>query len=234
MLDIYGLFNGITAILVVVFATLFGTMFIFRAKKLNAKLLKYGGFMGIFAGFLWMGPMVDFLFMVLTQDHLTQVTNIEMYGILSYIWVGPAFLCAMYVGLEVQFPDKKKEFFAFFIPLSIIFEIVLFMDARNTFNFGIIEGDLIDSSFKYTSPGFILIAIILLFMFLINGMGALRKAAQSTGIIRKNFLYLALAFNLFIIVAVFDAFIPAGTFLSVARLGMILCAWSMYIALKGD
>jgi len=235
LLDIYGWFNGLTALLVVIFATIFGTIFAFRAKKLNANLLKYGALMGIFAGFLWMAPMIDFLFMAITQGHLTQVMDIRMYGVLSYMWVGPAFLCAMYVGLELQYPDKKKIFFAFFIPLCIIFEIVLFVDASNTFKFSEESTvDLIDSTFQYTSPAFIMIAIFLLFIFLLNGIGALRKAAQSTGDIRKNFLYLAVSFNLFIIVAVFDAFIPAGSILSIARLGMIVCAWSMYLALKGD
>lgn len=234
MLDIYGWLNGLTAILVVIFAITFGLTFLFRARKLNADLLKYGAFMGIFVGLLWLGPTIDFLFMVFTNDHLTQAMPREMYGVLSYMWVAPAFLCAMFVGLELQYPEKKKIFFAFFIPISIIFEVILFIDAANTFYFNTIEGDLLDSRFKYTSPGFIMIGIFLLFIFLLNGMGALRKAAQSTGDIRKNFLYLALSFNLFIIVAVFDAFIPAGSILSIVRLGMIVCAWSMYLALKGD
>ena len=55
---------------------------------------------------------------------------------------------------------------------------------------------------------------------------------QSIKRVRFQILLLML-FILFVVVAVFDAFIVAGGILYIVRLGMILCAWTMYSALKG-
>ncbi|MHA1292273.1 MAG: hypothetical protein ACTSQJ_06345 [Promethearchaeota archaeon] len=189
--------------------------------------------MGFFAGLLWLGPACDFLSLLFTNHHIDNKE--QLYGILSYMWVGPTLICAMYLGAEILIPEKKKIILVIYIVLGLIFEIILFIDRKNIFKFvnEEITSDLIDSQFVYFSPAFILIAIFLISIILFNGIGTLSKALQSTGDIRKKFLYLSFAFNLFVLVAVFDAFIEAGGILYIARFGMILCAWSMYMALKG-
>ncbi|MHA1758404.1 MAG: hypothetical protein ACTSVV_16655, partial [Promethearchaeota archaeon] len=137
-------------------------------------------------------------------------------------------------GTQLLVPDKKRSLFAVFFPLAIIFEIILIIDVENTFSFTLNEGDLIDSQFIYFSPAFFFIATFLVFILLFNGFGSLLKVFQSTGDIRKRFSYLSYAFIIFIVVAVFDAFIDVSTagFLFVIRLLMISCAWTLYLGLK--
>ncbi|MHA1147147.1 MAG: hypothetical protein ACTSR8_02770 [Promethearchaeota archaeon] len=234
MIGLNGWLNGCTALLVVSFCAFFSVGFYFRARKLKADLLKWGAGMGLFVGLLWLGPTTDFLLVVITDHHISYYFDESMYGVLSYIWVGPAFLCGIYVGSELIAPEKKKAMFLLFIPLAILFTIILIIDRENTFTFTLSEGDLIDSQFVYFSPAFILIATFLSFIFIFNGIGALNKALKSTGEIRKRFLYLAITFFLFVVVAIFDAFIDANNLgvLYIVRLGMICCAWGIYLALK--
>ncbi|MFX1375996.1 MAG: hypothetical protein ACFFA0_09310 [Promethearchaeota archaeon] len=234
LLGLNGYLNGCTALLVVVFCASLAIGFYIRAIKLDAKLLKWGAGMGLFAGLLWLGPTTDFLLVLTTENHISYYFNTSMYGVLSYIWVGPSFICGIYVGSELIAPEKKKALFALFIPLAITFTIVLIIDQENTFTFTTNEGDLIDSQFVYLSPSFILISIFLTFILVFNGLGALNKATKTTGEIRKRFLYLTFTFFLFVVVAVFDAFIDASVFeiLYIVRLSMICCAWSTYLALK--
>ena len=234
MLSLNGMLNGLTASLVVVFATVFSIIFMIKAIKMDTKILKYGALMGLFAGLLWIGPMCDFISLFLTDNHIDN--SYQQYGILSYMWVAPSLFCSIYVGAETMITDQKRKKMILIIYgiLGVLFEVVLFTTSDSTFTFMVIEGDLIDAQFVYFSPAFILIAFFLISVVWLGGIGTLRKAIKSTGNVRKNFLYLSLALNLFVVVAVFDAFLPAGVMgmLYIVRFGMVICAWSMYIALK--
>lgn len=233
MLSINGMLNGITALLVVVFATLFGIIYLIKSIRLKANILKYGALMGMFAGWLWLGPTVDFLYQLINGINMDN--SQQAYGILSYMWVGPTLICAMFVGTSTIIPEKKMRrriILIFYTVTASIFEVVLFIDRASTFTFTVEPNDLIDAQFVYLSPAFLMIAFFLISVLLFCGIGSIHKARQSTGVIKKNFLLLALAFNLFVIVAVFDAFIQSGGILYIVRLGMIICAFSMYYALK--
>lgn len=234
LLGLNGYLDGCTALLVVILCVSLAIGFYIRAVKLDSKLLKWGAGMGFFTGLLWLGPTTDFLLVLITSHHISYYFDISMYGVLSYIWVGPSFLCGIYVGSELLAPEKKKILFSLFIPLAIIFTIILILDRENTFTFAENKGDLIDSQFIYLSPSFILISIFLTFILIFNGFGALNMAIKTTGEIRKRFLYFTITFFLFVVVAVFDAFINASVFgiLYIVRLGMIFCAWCTYLALK--
>jgi hypothetical protein len=229
-----GLLDGITALTVVLLGALFASIMYFRARKLDAKLLKHGALMGLFSVFLWMGPALDFLSMVFTGQNLEPRW---LYGIISYMWVAPAIIMAMYTGSEIMVPEKKKLIVCIYIVIGVIFEILLFIDGfyfqgENTFKFqNKAAGDLIDVSFQYFSPTFFLIAFFLVSVFIFDGLGALIKAFQSTGVIRTRLLFLSFTFFLFVIVAIFDAYFTIEI-IYIFRLLMILCAITMYQSLK--
>ena len=227
-LNLYGWLDGFTATLIVFFGAVFSLVVLYRAKKMEAKLLIYGAFMGLFATLLWLGPCVDFFSVIFTGQNLNPK---ELYGILSYMWVAPAAVFALYIGAELMLPEKKKIIVIIYTILGIIFELILFIDTTNVFEFEI-AGGAIDASFVYGHPAFIFIVVFLLSVFLLNGIGSLRQVAKSTGVIRKKFIFISMTFILFVVVGALDAFLRPGPALFIARMGMIVCAFMLYFALK--
>lgn len=226
-----GWLDGITATLCVGFASVFGILMFIQSKRKNANLLMYGGLMGLFAGLLWLGPTVDFFTVLFTTQNLPSEL---IYGILSYMWVAPAFICAMYLGGELTFPEKKRILLIISVIMGVFFELLLFLDTNASFKDLPDPGglELYDTRFEYTHPTFIIIAVILGLIFVLNGVGALRASLKASGVIKQRFLYLSFSFFLFIPVAIFDAFLEPGVILSIIRLLMIFVAWLMYLSLR--
>ena len=220
--------DGITATLIVIFGIVFAIIVLYKAKKMEARLLFYGALMGLFASLLWLGPCLDFLLVIFFEQNLTPV---QLYGILSYMWVAPATITGLYIGAQLMIPEKKKVVVIIYSILSIIFELFLFLDTDRAFDFQT-SGGTIDSKFVYGHPTFILVAVFLLSVFILNGIGSLRKAIQATGVIRKKFYYMAATFFLFVIVGAFDALLSPGPLFAITRMGMIVCAFLLYSALK--
>ena len=152
------------------------------------------------------------------------------------MWVAPVTIFGLYIGAELILPEKKKIIMVIYIVLSIIFELFLFLDflffdPMKSMEFEI-KGSSIDAKFVYGHPTFILIVIFLVSCFLLNGIGSMHKAIQSTGVIRKKFGYMSITFFLFSIVGALDALLSPGPALFIARIGMIACAFMLYFALK--
>lgn len=227
-LDLFGLLDGITASLIVIFSVVFAVIVYYKAIKMDASLLKNGALMMSFAGLLWLGPTCEFFSIWLFGHHLNPV---ELYGILSYMWVAPALVLAMYIGAELMLPDQKKIVLIIYSILGVIFELFLFLDTTNSFEFTL-SGGLVDAKFVYGHPTFILIAIFLISVFILNGIGAIRNAFAAKGEIRIKFISMALAFVLFVVVGTFDALLTPGPLLYIMRMGMIACAFLLYKALK--
>lgn len=231
VLSLEGWLNGITALSVVIIDVIFGIYILYKSRKLNATLLTYAGGTVFFTGMLWLGPTSDFLTILLTQSNMSPSW---LYGMLSYMWIAPAVFFAMYIGAELLFPEKKKVVLVIYLILGILFEILLFTNLEGSFVYTIpvVSGEnIIDTSFDYGYPTFILIVVFILSVFFLNGIGFLRKALQSTGNIKRKFLSLSIGFLLFSIAAVFDSVVPPGLalpFVRIAVLGSaILIFWGL-------
>jgi len=223
--------NGGSALGVLISSALIGIYILYKGQKLGAKLLRYAGVMIIMIGLLWLGPSTDFLWILINE------TNIEaiVYPYLSYVWVGPAIFIAMLIGTELIAPNKKKIILIFIAIVGIIFEIGLIFFPTQTFEFEppTVPGDnIIDTSFNPAFFSFYALAIILLFVVIFNGIGSIQKAKESTGILRKKFIYLALGFIIFPIAAVFDTLVPPGAALPFVRITVIITGILLYMGLK--
>lgn len=222
---------GGTALSVLIFCLLFGILTIFYAKKLKARLLYYAGVLIFFTGGFYLGASADFLAVLITGTNIPN--EYGLHGILSFMWVAPAVIFAIYLGAELIISDKKWYILSIYVILSVIFELFLFLDTSGSFNFEIPPGrELIDSSFVLGSPTFILIAIFLMSALFFNGIGFLIKAIQSTGNLRKKFAFLSTGFIIFVLCGALDSLITPGIWLIVIRFGMISSTWLMYLGLK--
>ena len=135
MLDFLGWIDGITASGVVIFGVVFGLFFIYKARKTKAKILNYLGLANLFAGLMYLGVFVDFLFVLVTTINMEYPITYGIVGILSYIWLAPAIITAIYIGAELLIPKAKWYVVIIFIILSIIFEILIFTDPFSAFKF---------------------------------------------------------------------------------------------------
>ncbi|MFX0071345.1 MAG: hypothetical protein ACFFAO_09675 [Candidatus Hermodarchaeota archaeon] len=230
MISPEGLLDGITASGIILSAVIFGLLSFYHARKLEARLLAVAGILMIFVGLFWLGPFADFLSLLIFGRNLSPL---HIYGWLSYVWVAPAIIVAMYLGSELMFPEKKKVIVAIYAIIGIIFELFLFLDVANTF---IIDqptpGNTIDSSFNRASPTFIIIAFFLVSVLIFEGIGFAIKARQATGDIRKKFTYLSIAFIVFVVCGALDSVITAGVAIGFIRVVMMTYAIWMYLGLK--
>ena len=233
-LEVDGWIDGITATGVVIFGIIFGLFFIYRSKKTNAKLLAYLGLTNIFAGLVFMGVFVDFLFVII-QENIINTDGIV--AILSYIWFAPAIITAMYIGAELLNPKKKKYIVLIFLVISLIFEIVIFIDPLGSFNFDpvppiIPSANLIDYNVNLMTFAGILMGIMLITVLVFLGLGFLYKGFQSSGDIRKNFILLSAGAFCFCVFGLLEGLTAPGIMVIIVRIGYLCSFWFMYFGLK--
>jgi hypothetical protein len=231
MVNTVGFIDGISAMGILFSSVLFGLYTLYKAKKLGANLLYFAGGTMIFVGFLWLGPTTDFFSLLLTGYNLPRA---QIYGWLSYLWVAPAVVCAMYLGSQLILPQAKYYIAGVYLVLGIIFEIFLFTDPVGTFEVKdhIAQEELINVGFNMGHPTFILIAVFLLSSLIFLGFGFAYKSKQSVGALRKKFAYLSIGFTIFVVVGALDSILDVIFLVGIVRL--IMCSFSlwMYLGLK--
>ncbi|MFX1395189.1 MAG: hypothetical protein ACFFAH_16720 [Promethearchaeota archaeon] len=231
MISVIGLLDGITATIIIVGAVALGLLSVYNGKRLKSNLITSSGFMMIFVGFLWLRPFTEFLSVLFVGRNLNPA---YIYGYLSYAWVAPAIIAAMYLGGEIILPKRKWILVGIFAVLGVIFELFLFLDTPNTFEGFTVNnpGDLLDASFKRQSFAFILIAIFLVSTLILLGIGFLVKAQQAPSGVNKRFRFLSLGVFTFVIGAALDSIIPVGVAIGIIRIITVSSAFWMYFGLK--
>jgi hypothetical protein len=233
-LNINGYLNGISALGVLIINIIIGIYIVYRGYKLEARLLEYSGVMVILIGFLWSGPSLDFIKILLTGTNISE--NIKfLYVYASYIWVAPAIFLAMIIGAELIAPNKKKYILGFIIVVGIIFEIGLIIFPYDSYTYPVPHPhgeNIIDTSLNFGFFTFYALLVIIFTVIIFNGIGSILKARESTGVVKRKFVYLALGFLLFPLAAVFDTLIPPGVFLPIVRMLIIVSAILLYLGLK--
>ena len=234
-LDINGWIDGITATGVVVFGIIFGLFFYFKSKKSGAKLLLYLGLTVMLAGLMFLGVFSDFLTLLITDQN---IVNNGFVGIFSYIWFAPVIISAMYIGSELLTPNRKWYIVAIIVVISVVFEIVMLIDPLNSFNF-IPEPpnppsiNLIDYNTNLNTIAGMLVGALLLSTLVFLGFGFLYKGFQSTGVIRKNFLFLSAGSIGFCVFGLLEGLTVPGITVIFVRIGYLASFWFMYLGLKG-
>ena len=227
-----GLLDGLTSAGIVLSATLFGLFTLYKSIKLKAKLLTVAALTMFFVGLLWLGPFIDLIFLLIREENIDPY---ETYAILSYMWVAPTLVFALYLGGELLWPKGKWILVVIFIALGVAFEMFLWFNTNTSFEelAPKVPGEtIIAASFDRTHPTFILIAVFLVSALVFLGIGFLIKAKQATGELRKKFLFLAIGFIIFVITGASDSLIAPGPLLGIIRGIMMTFAIWLYLGLK--
>ena len=106
MLSFFGWLNGLIATGVLAFGIIIGILFIYKSRETKVILLSYSGFLIIFAGLMFLGPIIDFFSILITGYNLDN--SFGFYGIMSYIWTAPLVITAIYIGAELVLPEYQK------------------------------------------------------------------------------------------------------------------------------
>ncbi len=233
-LDINGWIDGITASGVVIFGIIFGSFCVYRSRKTDAKMLLYLGLANIFAGLMFLGVFLDFLTVIIIQQNMP---NNGIVAILSYLWFAPAIVTAIYIGAKILTPKLKNYIIIVFLGLLIFFDIVLFTDPLGSFNFNptppaVPTINLIDYNVNLNTLAGYLMGALLISVIVLLGIGFMYKAFQSTGAIRKNFLYLSLGSLCFCIFGLLEGLTVPGFLVIIVRIGYLSSFWFMYLGLK--
>ncbi len=234
MLSPDGWIDGITASGVVIFGIIFGLFFFYVSRKRKAKLLLYLGLANLLAGLMFLGVFLDFLLVVITENNIDNTNGLV--GILSYIWFAPTVITAMYIGTELLTPKMKWYIISIIAIISIIFEIVIFMDPLNAFYFDepttIPPERLIDYNVNLDTMAGMLVGSLLLSVLIFLGIGFLYKAFQSTGEIKRKFYFLSLGSICFCIFGLLEGLTAPGFMVIIVRIGYLSSFWFMYVGLR--
>lgn len=187
------------------------------------------------AGLMFLGVFSDFLFAVFLKEN---IKNNGTVAILSYIWFAPVIITAMYIGTELLVPKIKKHILIIILVISIIFETIIFMDPLNSFNFDPEPPDapdrvLIDYNVNLFTLAGMLMGGLLLLVIIFLGLGFLIKGLESSGVVRKNFLYLSAGSLCFCIFGLLEGLTAPGILMVIVRIGYLSSFWLMYFGLKG-
>ena len=227
-----GLLDGLTSAGIVLSATFFGLFTLYKAIKLKAKLLGFAALTMFFVGLLWLGPFIDLILLLLNEKNIDPYTT---YALLSYMWVAPTLVFAMYLGSELIWPKGKWILVCIYIALGVVFEMFLWFNTNTSFEelAPEVPGEtIIAASFDRTHPTFILVAIFLVSALVFLGIGFLIKAKQATGDLRKKFLYLAIGFIIFVVTGASDSLLAPGPLLGIIRGAQMTFAIWLYLGLK--
>jgi len=210
-----------------------GALFIRKSRKLDLNLLTIAAFIVILSSFYYVGIVVDFISILLTGHNMYNPWG--LHGILTFVMVFPALLCAMYIGAKLLFPEKVKYVLIIYLVLGIVFELFLLLNPLGAIEFvyPTISGEsLIDVNIIPLSPAFFLVLIFIFSVLILNGFGFLYKSFQVSGALKRKYLILSVGFILFFICASCEAFLNLYLFSFFIRIGMVTAALFLYYGLK--
>lgn len=210
-----------------------GALFIRKSRKLDLNLLTIAAFVVILSSFYYVGIIVDFISILLTGHNMYNPWG--LHGIITFIMVFPALLCAMYIGAKLLFPEKVKHILVIYLVLGIVFELFLLLNPLGAIEFvyPTTPGEsLIDVNIIMFSPAFFLVLIFIFSVLILNGFGFLYKSFQVSGALKRKYLILSIGFILFFISASCEAFLNLYLFSFFIRIGMVTAALFLYYGLK--
>ncbi len=231
MLSPLSILDGITSSGIIISCTVIGIYSLYKAWELKAQLLLATSFCIILTGLFWLGPFLDFLSVLTTGRNLEPIF---MYGFLSYSWIAPAAIFAVYLGAEILLPRKKWTIVGFYGIIGVIYLFLLFVDWNYAISF-ILEKpgeDLIDLSFNRSHALFFVITFYLVSNLVFIAIGFFLKGRQTKGPLKKKFYYVSIAYWILNITGAMDIILPVGPAIGIIRGFMMTYAIWMYFGLR--
>ncbi|MFX1587838.1 MAG: toll/interleukin-1 receptor domain-containing protein [Promethearchaeota archaeon] len=156
--------------LITIFGLLFGSLFLYKSKKLNIKILLYAGLSLFFVGLFHILVTLDALLYLFT-DIVVTTPYIIVLGLNQLIFYGASGFFIIYVGGDLLFPKKKWLILSIYLVGSILLSPIL----------------LILMLYVLINIASALIHVFIAFLFL-------TKSIQYHGVLKRKFIFLSIAY----------------------------------------
>ncbi len=234
MISSFVLLEGVITIGNYALGVITGLYALYKATKTEAKILDYFGLIILFLSQIYLATILDFLTLIITGSNMDN--SFGLFSLLTYIWIGPTIILGMYIIFEVTIPEKKWYILPIFLVLSIVFEILLFLDPVDSFkiSYTTLDGGIIHSSLVYGTIIFVVLSFIFISAFILFGIGFFVIGIQTTGILRKKFIILSYAFIAFLTLGAIDILTAPGIYVIFLRIGELSCAIVFYFGIREE
>ncbi|MFX1349577.1 MAG: PHD finger domain-containing protein [Promethearchaeota archaeon] len=222
---------GLSTMGIVILGYIIGLFFLYQSRKLRIRLLTIYSISFIFATTAWLPIVIDFISVLLTESSI----NKYLYVYLMWIPAPIAGILIFYIASEFLAPKNKWFIFAPFLvyqgftTLGTILNplgVVIFIEPPLT---GFIHKAGLDPAGLSSFVGLIGFLIILVFA----GLGYLRKAFKSEGIIRKKFIFLSISVIFVVGFGMLDS-LTWGIALVLVRIGAMSNFIFAYLGLREE
>ncbi len=121
-IEFLSIFNGVTAIILILFGIICGFYFFFLYVKSEKELLPLVGVLFVGLGCFYLGPSTSFL-------NLLNGTNIQgnLYAYLSYTFTPIMMIVAMILGFNIFKQEWRYKTMWVLVPLAIVFWVFFFI-----------------------------------------------------------------------------------------------------------
>jgi len=223
---------SIIRLIFVIWGCIWGPFLIYQGKKSHVKLLIYWGIFTIGVYLTQLGTTVDFITILITGR------NMDGFLYILLVWpnVSINVFFIVFALTELLASKFKWYFLSTYIIMFIFYQLCLFLNTKGNVDleFPIIPGEEIINDTVIGPIGNALMRGLNELVFL-GGFGLIYKGIQSQGIIRKKYIYVAMAVFFLYIPAILDAVlnipIPILAIVNIIQLGS---TWFSYLGLRKE
>jgi hypothetical protein len=222
---------GLSTLSLVIFGYVISLFFLYKSRKLRIRLLTIYSIGFIFASTAWLPIVIEFISVLLTEVSINKV----LYVYLMWIPAPIARIFIYYIASEFLAPKKKWyvliPFLVYngFTMLGTILNplgVVVFIEPPLT---GFIHKAGLDPTGLSSFFGLVNFIILLAFA----GLGYLRKAFKSEGVIRKKFFFLSISVIFVVGFGMLDS-LTWGITLVLVRIGAMSNFIFAYLGLREE
>jgi len=212
MVSVYEWFSLLLGILSMISSLLIGSLFIYKSRKFEIKILLFAGLSIFFWGFGFIFGIYNLLSILFTGVDIIS-TDIFL-NILNVVFLIIYSLCNIYIGGKLLFPKKIKLFFSIILlgitiqaTIGFTYMIIDPMVFESIVDF-VTEGILSTSNLGWVNYLMMGVSIATIFIFMI--IGFLVKSIQYRGKLRIKFILLLLSYSVLVITQVTGVFQKAS------------------------
>ncbi|MFX1454938.1 MAG: hypothetical protein ACFFDB_06140 [Promethearchaeota archaeon] len=229
-----GWLHGIISLTVLVVYICFGIFFIYKSRKINAKLLFYLALMLIITGCFYLRFSSDFIIIILTGNNAFYPYYVHF--LLGWIWAPLSGGVGLFIATTLLIPRRKWIVMTIFISMLIILFTFFLIDPEGNVRtiYPAIPGEeLVENQVIINSPAGLLIILMAIMTISFGVFGMLAKGLQSSDVKRKKFLSLSIAWALTHLFIILEGFSNPG-FSIFYKIGLIISFIFFYFGLREE
>jgi len=212
MVSVYEWFTLLLAILSMISSLLIGSLFIYKSRKFEIKILLFAGLSIFFWGFGFIFGIYNLLSILFMGVDL--ISTDIFFTFLNVFFLYVYSLCNIYIGGKLLFPKKIRLFFSIILlgitiqaTIGFTYMIIDQMVWQSIVDF-VREGILSTLNLGWINYLMMGVSLTIIFIFMI--IGFLVKSIQYRGKLRIKFFILLLSYSVLVITQVTGAFQKAS------------------------